>query len=125
MIFALALILTQAPATAESADPDPAAPAAADAPVAEPAPVSTEPAPAPVAVTDAEHLAPSHGFVKGELSVYLGSDRLSVKRNRIGVSAGLDFFDNVYYLLLEPQIDLRFFDAKLGIGLGVPLRIEI
>ncbi len=76
-------------------------------------------------VADAEHLAPAHDFVKGELSTYLGSDRLSVKRNRIGVSAGVDFFKDTYYLLVEPQVDLRFFDAKLGIGLGVPLRIEI
>ncbi len=64
-------------------------------------------------------------FVKGELSVYLGSDRLSVKNTRIGVSAGVDRFEDAYYALIEPMIDLRLFDAKLGIGLGVPLRIEI
>jgi hypothetical protein len=64
-------------------------------------------------------------FVKGELSVYLGSDRLTVKNTRIGVSAGIDRFADAYYVLIEPLVDLRFFDAKLGIGLGVPLRLEL
>lgn len=88
---------------------------------------------APVAAVDAgtpnivvtEGHSGSGGFVKGELSVYLGSDRLSVKRNRIGVSAGVDRFGNAYYLLVEPQVDLRFLDAKLGIGVGAPLRLEL
>jgi len=131
MIFALALVLAQAPEAAPSPPPEVpdagfVAPAAAgsDAPVAAPA-LELTPSPPPVIEADAEHLAPSHGFVKGELSVYLGSDRLSVKRNRVGVSAGVDFFKDVYYILVEPQIDLRFFDAKLGIGLGVPLRLEV
>ena len=64
-------------------------------------------------------------FVKGELSVYLGSDRLTVKNTRIGVSAGIDRFEDAYYALVEPMVDLRLFDAKLGIGIGVPLRFEI
>ena len=64
-------------------------------------------------------------FVKGELSVYLGSDRLSVKNTRIGVSAGIDRFEDAYYALIEPMVDLRLFDAKLGIGIGVPLRLEL
>lgn len=76
-------------------------------------------------VEQAEGVAPSEGFIKGELSVYLGSDRLVVKRNRIGVSAGVDRFGSAYYLLVEPQVDLRFLEGKLGIGIGVPLRFEL
>lgn len=89
-----------------------------DAPVAQ-APLATEP------VVAGEAKAPTAGFVKGELSVYLGSDRLVVKNNRIGLSAGLDRFETAFYLLLEPLVDLRFFDGKLGLGFGVPLRLEL
>lgn len=64
-------------------------------------------------------------FIKGELSTYLGADRLVVKNTRIGVSAGVDRFGDVFYLLVEPLVDLRFLDAKLGLGFGVPLRIEM
>lgn len=85
------------------------------------APVDAQTTPAPAA----EGQAPPQGFVKGELSVYLGSDRLTVKRNRIGVSAGVDRFLSAFYLLVEPQVDLRFLDAQLGIGIGVPLRLEL
>jgi hypothetical protein len=90
----------------------------ADAPVRE-VPLASEPAVVP------EAKAPTAGFVKGELSVYLGSDRLVVKNNRIGLSAGLDRFETAFYLLLEPLVDLRFFDGKLGLGFGVPLRLEL
>lgn len=95
-------------------------------PLADPTP-TPEPAPSPLApVAAAEPLDPAPPeFVKGELSVLLGSDRLTVKNNRIGVSAGLDRFGNAYYLLVEPQVDLRFFDAKWAVGFGVPLRIEL
>lgn len=68
---------------------------------------------------------PHPTFVKGELSVYLGSDRLVVKNTRLGVSLGVDRFDQAFYALVEPLVDLRFLDGKLGIGLGVPLRFEI
>lgn len=91
--------------------------APADAPVAEPLAVTTG--------SDGETKAPTGGFVKGELSVYLGSDRLVVKNNRIGVSAGLDRFETAFYLLVEPMVDLRFFEGKLGLGFGVPLRLEL
>ncbi|MFO0597232.1 MAG: hypothetical protein U0228_18105 [Myxococcaceae bacterium] len=64
-------------------------------------------------------------FVKGELSVYLGSDRLSVKNTRIGVAVGPDFFGGALYANIEPLVDLRFLDGKLGIGVGVPLRLEL
>ncbi|MBX7099573.1 MAG: hypothetical protein K1X89_17790 [Myxococcaceae bacterium] len=97
-------------------------------PPAEPQPgeaAAVAPADAPVAASTGEAMAPPPAFVKGELSVYLGSDRLSVKRNRIGVSAGLDRFGQALYLLIEPQVDLRFLDAQLGIGIGVPLRLEL
>ena len=63
--------------------------------------------------------------MKGELSVYLGSNRLTVKNTGIGVSAGIDRFADAYYLLIEPLVDLRFLDGKLGIGLGVPSRLEL
>lgn len=79
----------------------------------------------PPPIAAAEAVAPSEGFVKGELSVYLGSDRLTVKNNRIGVSAGLEQFGDAFFLLVEPQVDLRLFDARWGLGLGVPLRIEL
>lgn len=89
------------------------------------APVATEPALTPPPLSVAEPPAPTGGFVKGELSVYLGSDRLVVKNNRIGVSAGLDRFETAFYLLVEPLVDLRFLDGKLGLGFGVPLRLEL
>ncbi|MBL8914015.1 MAG: hypothetical protein JNM17_25145 [Archangium sp.] len=74
---------------------------------------------------DAERRDGKAEFVKGELSVYLGSDRLTVKNTRIGVTVGPDFFAGALYALIEPLVDLRFFDGKLGIGVGVPLRIEL
>lgn len=90
----------------------------ADAPV-NPAPL------VPAAAVAAETTAPTAGFVKGELSVYLGSDRLVVKNTRVGLSAGIDRFETAFYVLLEPLVDLRFLDGKLGVGVGVPLRLEL
>jgi hypothetical protein len=133
LVVAFALAQLDGGAVVDVVDPSP---------VVEPAPVE----PVPVAAGDAprvdaltpvdqatsvgtpppETRAPGAGFIKGELSVYLGSDRLVVKNNRIGVSAGLDRFETAYYLLVEPLVDLRFLDeGKLGIGLGVPLRLEL
>lgn len=84
------------------------------------------PAEKPLAAAAAgEVAAPAQGFVKGELSVYLGADRLVVKNNRIGISAGADFLDQTLYLLVNPMVDLRFLDGKLGIGLVAPLRFEM
>ena len=80
---------------------------------------------APPAPASAETTSPTSGFVKGELSMYLGSDRLVVKHSRVGVSAGLDRFESAFYLLVEPMVDLRFLDGKLGFGFGVPLRFEL
>jgi hypothetical protein len=92
---------------------------AADAPV-------LVPLPAPPAVSaEAEKPDPSPAFVKGELSVYLGSDRLVVKNTRVGVSLGVDQFGSAYYGLVEPLLDLRFLDGRLGIGLIAPLRLVI
>ena len=96
-----------------------------DAPVAPPPTPVAEPGAAPAPALEAEKRDARPEFVKGELSVYLGSDRLSVKNTRIGVSAGVDRFEDAYYALIEPMVDLRLFDAKLGIGIGVPLRLEI
>lgn len=115
----LTVLLVTALAQGEDAGV-PEVPATAEAP--------TSPADAPLApppLTAAETTAPTAGFVKGELSVYLGSDRLVVKNNRIGVSAGLDRFETAFYLLVEPMVDLRFFEGKLGLGFGVPLRLEL
>lgn len=103
---------------AQAPPADVVAPLPADAPLRE-APVATEPRPA------GETKSPTAGFVKGELSVYLGSDRLVVKNTRVGLSAGLDRFETAFYLLLEPLVDLRFFEGKLGLGFGVPLRLEL
>jgi hypothetical protein len=101
----------------------PAAGMVPDAPAATPdESVPSEPASAPPG-GEARDAAPK--FIKGELSTYLGADRLVVKNPRIGVSAGLDRFGDVYYLLVEPLVDLRFFDAQLGVGFGVPLRLEM
>ncbi len=75
--------------------------------------------------TESERRDGKPEFVNGELSVYLGSDRLSVKNTRIGVSIGLDRFEDAYYALVEPLVDLRFLEGKLGIGIGVPLRFEL
>ncbi|MDP1827312.1 MAG: hypothetical protein Q8L48_28820 [Archangium sp.] len=94
-----------------------------DAPIATPLPDPLPPAPPPGEAERRDGSKPE--FVKGELSMYLGSDRLAVKNTRIGVAAGLDRFLDSYYALIEPMVDLRLFDAKLGIGIGVPLRIEI
>lgn len=77
------------------------------------------------ASADSENRQGKPEFVKGELSVYLGSDRLTVKNTRIGVSLGVDRFLQAYYALVEPLVDLRFLDGKFGIGVGAPLRLEL
>lgn len=110
------------------AEPADAGVITSDAPVVTnlPPPPGPESAVAPeVRALDTEKRDSRAEFVKGELSLYLGSDRLVVKNTRLGVAAGVDRFEDAYYALVEPMIDLRLFDAKLGIGLGVPLRIEI
>lgn len=112
-----------ASAPEEEAAEAPAAQEPPDAGVVEPEPPAAPPADAPLA--DAEKRDARPEFVKGELSVYLGSDRLTVKNTRIGVSAGIDRFEEAFYLLVEPLVDLRFLDGKLGIGVGVPLRFEL
>ena len=122
----------------ESNSNDPYAPDAGDNPV--PQPVGTDPyvsdageawAPPPLLTAiqpvtgDTERVVPQQDFVKGELSVYLGSDRLVVKKNRIGVSLGLTQIDRVYYAAVEPQFDAKFLDRKLAFGIGVPLNFEV
>jgi hypothetical protein len=86
---------------------------------------ATPPGDAPFLGAEADAGVTPPDFVKGELSMYLGSDRLTVKNTRVGVSAGVDRFGQAFYLLVEPMVDLRFFDGKLGIGVGAPLRIEL
>jgi hypothetical protein len=82
-------------------------------------------APGMAVTADAERVVPQQDFVKGELSVFLGSDRLTVKRNRIGVSVGFNQIGKVYYALVDPQVDVRLLDRKLAIGIGVPLNFEV
>jgi len=43
----------------------------------------------------------------------------------VGVSLGMDRVDLAYYAVVEPLVDLRFLDGKLGFGLGVPLHVEV
>jgi hypothetical protein len=93
--------------------------AASDAPVLDAGLLSATPSP------EVEKRDGKPEFVKGELSVYLGSDRLTVKNTRIGVSAGVDRFEDAYYALIEPLVDLRFLDGALAFGVGVPLRLEL
>lgn len=101
-----------------------AAPAGLDAGLISDAPMADGGVLAPPLV-EAERRDGKPEFVKGELSVYLGSDRLTVKNTRLGVSVGPDLFAGTLYALIEPMVDLRFLDGKLGIGVGVPLRIEL
>ena len=113
-------VLTAPVGDAASPAPQPAPPPApaSDAPVA--------PLPPPlVAAPEPERVASQQEFVKGELSQYLGSARLVTKKNRIGVSLGIDEIGATYYARIEPQVDLRFFDRKLAVGLGVPLNFEL
>src|SRR5689334_15112837 len=96
-------------------EPPPPPPPAADAGVTLP----------PLVQAQGEAQAPSEGFIKGELSVYLGSGQLVVKNNRIGVAAGVEFLDNALFLLIEPLVDIRLFDNQLAIGIGVPIHLEL
>jgi len=92
------------------------------------APGATPPnsaAAAPPVATPAAAVQAYPGFVKGELSQFLGADRVVTRNNRIGISLGLDRIGDTFYGLVEPQLDLRFFDNRLAIGLGVPLRLEL
>ncbi|MEW5740086.1 MAG: hypothetical protein AB1938_14230 [Myxococcota bacterium] len=114
--------LLQSPPTEESLAVDAGAPESA-AQVADAPDGGAPDAAAPTLATEKRDVVPK--FIKGELSTYLGSDRLVVQNTRIGVSAGLDRFGDVYYLLVEPLVDLRFLDGALGLGFGVPLRIEM
>ena len=104
------------------AGPEVAAPPPLDTPRWEPDAGLT---PAPMVAAEMENRDGKPEFVKGELSVYLGSDRLTVKNTRIGVTVGPDLFGGALYAMIEPLVDLRFLDGKLGIGVGVPLRLEI
>jgi hypothetical protein len=126
----VALALADADGGAEPIAPPPPEPvvaapapdAGSDVPVAS---TSAELTPAPAPPSAAELMAPSQGFIKGELSVYLGAEQLVVKNNRIGVSVGPELFENSFYARIEPQVDLRFLDGDLKAGFGVPLRFTI
>ena len=111
---------SDAGAPGDEVAPPPPEPEPADAGVAP----ALSPSPAPPAAAG-EAQAPSEGFIKGELSVYLGSGQLVVKNNRIGVAAGVEFLDNALFLLIEPLVDLRFFDGRLALGIGVPIHLEL
>jgi hypothetical protein len=101
------------PQAAEDAGPSsPAAPPAD----AGPAPVDAGPPPPPP-----EPENPN--FVKGELSQFLGANRIAVQTTRVGLGLGVDRIDNVIYALLEPRLDLHLGD--FGLGLAVPLNLEL
>lgn len=100
-------------------------PVSESAPVPQPSPES-QPPPQPKVEPEPKADADTGGtFVKGELSSYLGADRLVVKNTRIGVSLGIDRFQDAYYGLVEPLVDFRFLNGKLGFGIGAPLRLEL
>ena len=61
-------------------------------------------------------------FLKGELT-QLGDVQLTNVRSSFGLGLGLSVIDSVYYAVLRPDINLRFGD--FGLGLGVPLRFEM
>ncbi len=100
-----------------AAAPPPGPPA-----LAPPAQAPAPPTPVPVPGVAAQSYP---GFVKGELSQFLGADRVVTRNNRVGISLGLDRIGDTFYGLVEPQLDLRFLDNRLALGLGVPLRLEL
>lgn len=63
------------------------------------------------------------GFVKGELSEYLGANRITVQTTRVGVGLGVSRITSIIYALLEPRLDLHLGD--FGLGLAAPLNFEI
>ncbi|MEN9796900.1 MAG: hypothetical protein RL653_596 [Pseudomonadota bacterium] len=108
-------------------DAGPAAHAVLPPPPPAPPPASA-PTPPLVQGAPAQAVVPQPtypGFVKGELSQFLGADRVVTRNNRVGISLGLDRIGDTFYGLVEPQVDLRFLDNRLALGLGVPLRFEL
>ena len=63
------------------------------------------------------------GFVKGELTSLLGSDKLVVSDSRFGLRIGYARLDNSSYLALAPEVDMHF-DNGVGLGLGLPLNVR-
>jgi hypothetical protein len=64
----------------------------------------------------------SSDFVKGELS-NVGVEQFTSRRNRAIASAGYNYISKVNYLLINPQLGLRFGDLSLGVG--APLNLEM
>ncbi|NOZ85791.1 MAG: hypothetical protein GXP49_05945 [Deltaproteobacteria bacterium] len=61
-------------------------------------------------------------FIKGEL-LDIGALDLLGSRNRAGARLGYRAINNVHYVTVEPEVDLRF--GKFKLGLSGPLNIEI
>ncbi|MGC4117942.1 MAG: hypothetical protein QM765_26020 [Myxococcales bacterium] len=126
------------PASATQPRPQPVpavAPAPASAPPPAPTPAPEPAAPPPPAAADPQSAVPAEGapaavapakkddeFVKGELT-QLGVDRIITKRSRVVVSAGYNHLDNTEYVLVYPQLHLKFGD--LAFGVGAPINIEV
>lgn len=119
------------PAPAPVAEPAPAEPAPAAEPVATPPPPPPDQTqPIPSRQTPEEQALPppppplqdATNFVKGELT-HLGVDRIVSKRSRVVVSAGYNHIGKTEYVLVHPQVALRF--GELSFGIGVPLNIEV
>jgi hypothetical protein len=61
-------------------------------------------------------------FLKGELT-RMGTVQLVNARQSAGVQLGATAIDNVYYLEVSPDLQLKF--DKLALGFGFPLRFEV
>ncbi len=66
---------------------------------------------------------PTMGFIKGELTNFVGSTKLVTKNNRIGVMLGYRQVDLKHYATINPEADLRL--KNIDFGLGVPLAFEL
>jgi hypothetical protein len=61
-------------------------------------------------------------FLKGELT-RMGTVQLVNARQSAGVQVGATAIDNIYYLEISPDLQLKF--NKLALGFGFPLRFEV
>lgn len=61
-------------------------------------------------------------FFKGELS-NLGAVRLINARDSVGLGLGADLIDDVFYAVLQPNVN--FHNGDFALGLGTPIRFEV
>lgn len=122
-LFLAALAGAAGDAPPPASPPGPTVVGPGGAPALPPPPLVRAPDSALRPAAPGERVVPNQEFIKGELSMFLGADRLVTKNQRIGVSFGYNRIGLVHYVLAQPQIDLKFGD--LALGLGVPLNIEV